>query len=991
MANQIKPTAPPKQLKIAVGFIIAILFVLGIIQLAQGFIDTHNYSDRIIAAIEKQTNRKVTIKGAVTVSLLPTPTLFIPGLELRDPASDTPAPAVSIDMASIRVPLMSLFSKDLRITSVELDHPVFELVNSDDNRLYNDWANSSPLKIFTENNGGASNTVTVTINDGKILYLDPKTEKTITVEKIGSTVAIGKGVNAGGAFQIAGHALTFTMNTTPISDKDNKDMESFLLKVNSGANDTLELKGNVSMADKLPDIKGAFALKVDNAIDWVKAIRPQEHPLLQQVANKLAQKNEDKSPLAIDISSDWSSHGLTVEMSNFILKGLGSDGLGKINLTWKEWQPNVTADIKFSILNYDQWSQMLTATFTDNNGDTIVYHEVNEVANNPIPTNVNINLNLKADEIHYGAQIWKAAQMGANIGKGSVTVNQFNVQLQGQSVITVFGIISPSPTGDLRFEGSMETRGKSLRETLTVFDETAADLPETGFGDFFAHSNLFISSQQLRLSEADVKLGDLHLTGGLVAYFDTNPRIEADLKLKNINFDYFRDVWRTNQKNSGNKDDFFLKFDKTMNFNWLKKLQTAIDFKVSVEHFTFLDRNGDNASFRLYAKNGDLGLYDINFIYPTDITKGNFKLNVNGEQPAIILNLTTSELNTDYFNVERYKPGAVIPVANEKTTLTLPASNGETVKKLEITPQSETILLAANEDIVAPPRSAVGVEDLITTKDKTNPNIIGENKKHWSEKLLDMSWLNGYSGELELNIGKVTHKDIAIGNLKLKASFGKDLVIFRTFNFSYWGGQCGILGSLYGGKVPGFSISFTIVDAQVQSFLSSFTNRQNISGQMSISASLASSGVNILSWISQAEGKVVLIGRNIYVEGLNMQGVVDSVAISRTSSDVLNSVDHSIFNGFTIFSIDGNLNIKNGMIRTPGIGLRTTSTIGNLTGELKMVPWTLELSSLFQFPSMSTETVPTMTIQYSGTPDSGELKTDTSSLESFVAKRIISQ
>ena len=181
------------------------------------------------------------------------------------------------------------------------------------------------------------------------------------------------------------------------------------------------------------------------------------------------------------------------------------------------------------------------------------------------------------------------------------------------------------------------------------------------------------------------------------------------------------------------------------------------------------------------------------------------------------------------------------------------------------------------------------------------------------------------------------------------------------------------------------------MDAQVQSLLSSFTNRQNINGQVSISAALASSGINPLSWVSQAEGKMVLIGRNIYVQGLNMQGVVDSVAISRTSSDVLDSVNRAIFNGFTIFSIDGNLNIKDGMIRTPGIGLRTTSTIGNLTGELKMVPWTLELSSFFQFPSMPSETVPTMTVQYSGTPDAGEVKTDTSSLESFVAKRIISK
>jgi len=91
------------------------------------------------------------------------------------------------------------------------------------------------------------------------------------------------------------------------------------------------------------------------------------------------------------------------------------------------------------------------------------------------------------------------------------------------------------------------------------------------------------------------------LNGGLVAYYDAHPRLEADVKLKDINFDYFRDVWREKQKQAG-QQDFFLKFDKTANFNWLKKLQTTIDFKVNVDQFTFMDHKGDRASFRVFVK-----------------------------------------------------------------------------------------------------------------------------------------------------------------------------------------------------------------------------------------------------------------------------------------------------------------------------------------------------------------------------------------------------
>lgn len=1011
MATRKKIALSARQLTIAVWTGFAVLFILGLIQLAQGFIDTRNYSEKITAAIQQQTGRKVSIKGQVSVSLLPAPTLYIPGLELRDPASDAPAPAFAAELVSIRVPLFSVFSDHLRISSITLDRPVLELVQADDNLVHWDWMNTGLLKALSAGNEESGAALSIRINDGRILYRDSKTDKNTTIESINSWLTDAHALDAGGTFRIAGHDMSFAMNTG-VADAQAKPVP-FSLRISAGAKDSVELKGALDMSGDLPDLKGTFALKLENAPAWMKSSKPQEQHLFQQVLG--GAKKEETVAQPLSITSDWAQHGLTIAMDNFRLEGLNSAGAGTVRLIWNGWKPDLAIDMKFSALGYDQWSQLLAAAFAHGDNEAIVYHDLNEAVANPIPTDVNIALNLKADEIHYGPQVWKDAQMSATIGAGAVTINQFTMKLQGDSTLTVFGVVSPSATSDLRFEGSMETSGKSLRNMLTVFDGSAADLPETGFGEFFAHSNMFISSQQLRLSEADVKLGDLHLNGGLVAYFDANPRVEADIKLKNINFDYFRDVWRERQKTVDKQEDFFLKFDKSMNFSWLKKLQTAIDFKVVVEHFTFLDRNGDNASFRLYAKNGDLGIYDINFIYPADITKGYFKLNVNGEQPALYLNLTTGDLNTDYFNVEPYR-AEIKPVSATAAVVAIPApplptdatgtANAATVpvlpppvmppqrpddgKKLELTPQSEIFQLAALED-TAPPRAATGLDDLVKKRDRGNPYFAGENKKHWSEKLFDMSWLNGFSGELELNMGRLVHKDIALGNVKLKASFGNDLMVFKTFTFSYWGGQCGILGSLYGGKVPGFSISFTLVDAQLQALLASLTNRQNISGQVSVSAALASSGVNMLSWVSQAEGKMVLIGRNVYVQGLNMQGVVDSVAISRTSPDVLNSVNRAIFNGSTVFSVDGNLNIKNGMIRTPGIGLRTASSMGNMMGELKLVPWTMELSTLFQFPSMSTETVPTLTLQYSGTPDSGELKTDTSSLESFVAKRIISQ
>jgi|GEM_PF-2528089 len=1090
MAAKKNHATPLKQLKIAVAAGIAVLFVLGVVLVAQGFIDTRNYSEQVINIIQEHTKRQVTLKGTATVSLLPVPTLFIPGLELRDPDSDLPAPAATVDMISIRVPLMSAFSQDLKISSIAFDRPVLELTRTEEKLINWDWINADLVKAF--NSSGSA--ITLEVHNGKILYRDTRTDKTTTVENVTMSVNLGGQPYGVGAFRVAGHDLTFNMSSTAALDATSGNMP-FKFALSSGNKDSLKLEGELNLSGELPAVKGSMVLDLEDAPSWLKPMVPEEEALFKQVTNQFTKKSSEKILLPLKISSDWNQQGMNVEMNGFIMEGLNSAGAGKVHLTWEDWQAKLAIDMKFSAINFDQWNQMLTAAFLRNESEVSkIYREINETPENPLPEALDLTLNLVAEQLYLGPQIWKDAVLSAHMGEGSITVNQFNVALPGESSLTLFGIISPSTANLLRFEGTMETEGKSLRQMLTVFDDTAADLPETGFGEFFAHANMFVSSEQLRMSEADVKLGDLHLNGGLVAYFDSSPRVEADVKLKNIDFDYFRDIWRQRQEASGQQHDFFLKFDKSMSFGWLKKLQTAIDFKVAVENFTFLDRKGDNASFRLYAKTGDLGIYDINFIFPTDITKGNFKLNVNGEQPSLNLKLATAELNTNYFHVEptpkptepvnespvespaespadgsaipesptdvkespatpsespaaspespatspespvtspespaaspeskpaespvaeAAKPESVTevkkPEAAESTppespvaaSPALPASpespaespkaaSPEPVKKLEIEPQAQIFQIAANEEL-EPPRPASGLEDIVRKKGSRDITNIGENTKRWSEELIDMSWLNGFSGELDLSVGKMTHKELMLGNLKLKAKFGKDLVTFKTFSFSYWGGQCSILGSLYGGKVPGFSVSFTIVDARFQEALKALSKRENVNGQISVSATISTSGVNLLSWVSQAEGKVVVIGRNIYVQGLNMQGVVDAVAVSRTASDVLNSVNRAFTNGATLFSVDGHLNVKGGMIRTPGIGLRTENIIGNLMGELKMVPWTLDMTTMFQFPSMSSDTIPTMTIQYSGTPLSGDIRTDTSSLESFVAKRIISK
>ncbi|MDE3016754.1 MAG: AsmA family protein [Pseudomonadota bacterium] len=893
--------------KTAIGACAAVLLVLGLILVAQGFIDARDYRARIIQAIKAETGRDATIKGKVSVWLLPLPTIYVPNVQLRDVPGN--APSVSVEMMKLRVPVAALFSNHLRVSAIVLQSPKIDLARAADHRIHWDWLNPRLFKVLL-GAGNADAPLSITLKDGVITYQDENNGKGVTAGNVNAVITVDHTLAADGDFTLGGHMLRADIHTRSAPPPATPLTADFY----ADGKHALQWNGLIDLSGSIPKIQGKIVFSVDDALSLVQNKSPGNQP----------------GGLPLALTGDWSQEGDDITLANLRFKGLGSEGTGKASLAWKGWQPFFAADVHFSAFDYSQWKTLLTAAVMP--ADVATAENDND---NPLPAHMQLSLHLAADRLLVGAQVWKNASLSADLAEASVTINQFNVALPGESTFTLFGIISRGATGGLRFEGDMETGGQSLRRMLTAFDASASGLPEAGFGVFHVRSNLFISSEQMRLSEADMKLSDLHLIGGLVAYFDVRkPRVEADIKLKDINFDYFRNVWRARQQKKAGQPpaEDVLTIDKGKSFDWLKSLQATVDFKVAVDGFTFLDRKGSNATFRLFARQGEFGIYDIRFHYPDGTTEASFDLNVTNDQPAMNVMLNTRKIDTGYFSVNPLS-------GKEKTADTPPVST----------------------DV-----------------------------KIWPTALIDMSWMEGVSGNFDLSIGTLTHGALSFGDFKLQARLKNDLLTLQNCNFTYWQGRWSVLGSIYGGAVPGVAVSFTLFNAELHDILHRLIGRDNISGRVSVSGTLNTSGVNVLSWVSQADAKLVIAARGVSVGGVNLQGVVHAVSVSRTAADVFNNANRALVDGSSIFDVDGNINVEGGIMGTPGITLKSGAIIGNLTGEARLVPWTMDMSTLFQFPAMTSDTIPTMTIQLVGPIGAPALKTDTSSLEAYVTKRITS-
>lgn len=906
--------------KILVGIVMAMLFLLGVLQVAQGFINTEHYRAKIEWLVQERTGIKLNIRGKVRVSLLPVPTLYLPGVELREAGSDTPAPSLTVEMVSIRASFESLFSGDPQAAGIVLERPVLEIERAQgDNRVHWGWLSGAVLPAMGQSPDTA---FSMKIIEGRVIYHNARTDRYVNIQNIYAHGASGGLPKAEGSFSLYGHALRFSVRAA--SEETADGMMPVHVQIVSGKKNTLRLEGAVNPKAETLEIKGKLSLDLENILAWTQSKTEKEEKLIDQITNDFVQQDTQEALFPVSLSGEWEQAGTAVRLSNIQFNGLGSAGAGSVEAKWPD-VPHIGADLHFSALNYDQWKLLFDALRPDMRSSAGYPAGVDE-AKNPLPADIAATFKMKADQVYVGEQVWKDTRLSATLDHAAVTINQFNVALPGEAAVSLFGIISQGGTGSLRFEGNMEAQGKSLRQMLTVLDPSAAELPETGFGEFAVRANVYVASDQVRLSEADAKISDLHLNGGLVAYYDVNPRVEADVRLKNINFDYFRDAWREKQK-AGGAEDFFLQYDKGMRFNWLRKLRASIDFKTLVDGFTFMERDGSSASFRLYAKDGELGIYNVRLYYPGDVLEGSLSLDVKSEQPFFNVLLNSSELDTSYFS-----------------------------------PNPDTETNAANVSV---------------------------SQQRWPEGLIDMGWMEDMGGAIDLSIGTLKHRGKVFGSVKLQARLENSVLNLRSLTFNYWQGRCSMNGSLYGGKVPGIAVGFTLYSAELQDILQSLVGRDNITGKVSISGTLTTSGVNYLSWVSQSTADLILTGRGVNVSGFNLQGVADAVAVSRTSSDVVNNVNLALLKGSTEMSIDGNINVRGGVVRTPGIALRSGSMIGNMAGEVHLVPWTMRLSSLYQFPAMTSETVPTMTIQIAGALDRPEMQVDTSSLEAYVAKRLI--
>ena len=922
----IKPKTTAKI--IAISLLLIAAGFLGFYTIASKAIHPAIYEQQILGAIKIQTGLDAKIDGNVQVALFPMPRLIINGLEIGTDANQPPAtPRFTIEKVEISIAPSSVFSDNVRLSSVAISRPILSLERAKDGDMNWGWLNGNLLKTLSAKNWG--DVLSITLANGEIKYQDSYNDQSFALENIGLSGVLGTHLSLKGTSKLNKNEqkLSFTIdnNANNFPHSTNVSADNFPLNFAIYANNKnyLNLKSVISTASNTAKILGEIKAQTDDLERFLP--EPPNH------ANKNEPKNEAKIALPMLINGSLSFANGAFHFSDLSLDGMNSKATGSADIYWENWYPTIAADLSFSTLDYPMWKQLMKNRIGENkNAEKPKFGDVQNYdfrKENPIPQNIELDIHADAQKVIDGKQEWGKSRLDAVLEGGAITVNQCDISLDGGGQMSFFGVLSQGGAGELRFQGNVEAKGKSLKKTIAMFNNSASDLPEIGLGEFSTSGNLYIAKNQLNFSEATATIEGAKMAGEIISYLDEDPHVEAKVRIEYVNFDAVRDALRKqkaeNEKSSNSAQNSVL--DYGLSFKWLKSLKTQLNAKIFVDNFTFMEKKGGASSLSLSAYDGVLKLDDMQLKYPDSTTAISFNLNMKNILPAVSLAMNADQINTNYFDLDG------------------------------------------------------------RLKTATTPEI------PQSEKNISFEWMDKFNGVFDIKVNKLINRNVVLNKFKMQARVDEKKMQIQKLSLIYSQAQTEVTGTLYGGKIPGVSARFTMENADLYELINSLLGLTNISGYANVSGTITTSGNSLKNWLAQMDAKFLLSARNVRVNNVNLAGVNNIVSVSRSSADVVNNVNNAFSKGSTEFSADGSLSIFNGEMRIPAMALKSGTVTGNMVGGINLSTMMLQLSAIFGFNNLSKTSPPTMIVQMSGALDQPDMKVDTSALEAYVAKRAVKE
>lgn len=901
--------------------------------LLPSFIPVDTYRERIATEVANATGQELQINGAVSVTLLPSPSVILEDVSLRNHTAGLSEHIISAKKIAIEAALMPLLSGTLKISGVSLDSPLLNLEilpNGAPNwEIFTTHSPSDGSQPTGTNNKKRLTISNVQIHDGMVRFRNMQTDEHYELQQLSLSLRMS---SLQGPFQLNGTgnyrdmALAMQLAAGQLSNESNVPLEFSL----SAALSSLHYKGEMSAANDF-QTNGTLSFDAKDLPGLLSAI----------------QLNSDASALPKDITLQSKLHYSMqkASLSPLTLTMDGNPSEGEATADFSGSKPRFDIALKGKMLALHE----PTTNNAKMTSPTNLNQEMNlsSTKGSALPQDFSIGLDLNFDTLSYRNEEAKKLAIKAELADGQLVVHQASAILPGDAQISFFGVAG-SETGESLFEGKLESRGKNLRTLLQWIGVSLPDIPKGSLGAFQVSSNVLFSPSEIRFTGGQFRLDDSAASGAAILVLAKDatqplPKLDATLRINKLDANRYQPNKKSAPVAQASTDSTLSNNVPVLPVSWLKNLGMNMNIATRIDTFTWDKETFSNVFTHLKLKPGKLTAEQFSTVYKGAKLSGKGTLDATPSKPVIDVTLNADTLDTTPF-------------------LSAPPANAPAVKAT-----------AADGNVWSKER--INLDALAMVNGTINATA--KSVKHQNFLFTDIN----FSGAIKDSLLRVTKFDAKAFDGTVSAN--GDIV----------GGNipsAAISMSLAGLRTEQL-LQFLADIADRNSVRKPFLLKDPakwIHGTTNLNGSFHTSGVSPNSWVSQLQSSASLALIDTVIEGFDLKALALRITNVRSVSDVINLARLAQEGGKTkLRSIQAPFYIRDGIVQLPKGTIETDVATGEMKGTIRLQDWMMNSLVTFNILAGKGKSLPPLGVQVTGRMQEPKIALDTKPLEAYVAKR----
>lgn len=534
--------------RVLIGLGVVALLLLAAVFIVPSLVDWNGYKPRIADAVREATGRDLVIDGDIGLSILPTPTLSVAGVRLRNlPGAQSPD-LMRVKALDVEVALRPLLTGDIEVKRLVLIEPFIALEELPDGRRSWDFEPQQPASDVPDEeagdtafagDGGTSVTLDdVRIEGGTLIYrfADGAEQRLDKLSVSLSAQSLQGPYQAKGALAYQGVPATIEASVGRIGVAGKA--APVFLRLGLADRGGLVLSGTMQ-GGATPRLAGKLELESPDlfALATTASGGRIATPLLRQPGSLRATVSATPQSIALDDMRLVLGETRATGAVNVGLEGTPSIDavleVGRFDMDRMMAAQSSATPAAPAGQRPDQRSgQPAAQGAAQDDGSSAAF------ALPAIPAGVNLSLDLTVDAIDYRGRLVRQVRGNLAVQDGRFALNQLSAQLPGGAEASLYGVAAPQPGGGApRFEGSAELTATSMRDLAVWLRLDLPDVPAERLRSLSLQTDLAVDSSELRLANLDLRFDASKLVGDARYRFAGRPFVGLSLALDRVNLD----------------------------------------------------------------------------------------------------------------------------------------------------------------------------------------------------------------------------------------------------------------------------------------------------------------------------------------------------------------------------------------------------------------------------------------------------------------------